>query len=84
MCAQSRWLPLAIVLIMGRIVHTKPAADSTPCPFCGSGATLVIGGSLVYLYYRCGDCLELWTVTASAPTIRRYKPIPASVNQTIH
>jgi hypothetical protein len=77
-------LLLAIVLILSRNVHVKQDADPAPCPFCGSSAILLIGGSLIYLYYRCGDCLELWTVTASAPIIRRYKPIPASVNQTIH
>jgi transposase-like protein len=65
-------------------VHVKPDRDQSPCPFCGSSAILLIGGSLVYLHYRCGQCLELWTVTASPNRIGRHQTLRVQANQTIH
>jgi hypothetical protein len=65
-------------------VHAKREGDQSPCPFCGSSAILLIGGSLIYLHYRCGKCLELWTVTTSPTRIGRYQSLRVQANQTIH
>jgi DNA-directed RNA polymerase subunit RPC12/RpoP len=42
-----------------------------PCPFCRSRVLLLIGGTRFYLYYRCGECSEVWTVTDPVPSRRR-------------
>jgi hypothetical protein len=39
----------------------------SPCPFCRSRTLVLIGGTRLFLYYRCGDCTEVWTVTGFVP-----------------
>ena len=46
---------------------TKPF----PCPFCQSGRVVLVGGGLVFLHYRCGECSEVWTAMAVAPRIQK-------------
>ncbi len=46
-------------------MHTTEASEF-PCPFCRSGAAMVIGGCLIFVYYQCDDCSEVWTVTQHA------------------
>lgn len=48
-----------------------------PCPFCRSARVLLLGGGLVFLHYKCGECAEVWTAMAETqPAILR----PASVD----
>lgn len=43
-----------------------------PCPFCHSPRVALIGGGLVFLHYKCGECAEVWTAMgAPHPAIRR-------------
>lgn len=48
-------------------VRMKLDPDVSPCPFCRSRTLLLIGGSRLFLYYRCGECTEVWTVTGFSP-----------------
>jgi hypothetical protein len=46
-----------------------------PCPFCHSPRVRLVGGGLVFLHYRCGECAEVWTAmvrvrTANHPALR--------------
>ena len=56
-----------------------------PCPFCDSNRIGVIGGSRIFLYYRCSECAESWTamnLRASAP--KRMPLLGELTNPTIH
>ena len=50
-----------------RIVQATLDPDLSPCPFCRAGTLLLIGGTRRFLYYRCGECTEVWTVTGFPP-----------------
>ena len=54
-------LPRGSRLDLDRCVHPSNGSDVFPCPFCRSGALLLIGGTRRYLYYSCGECSEVWT-----------------------
>jgi hypothetical protein len=36
-----------------------------PCPFCQSSRVDLVGGGLVFLHYKCGQCAEVWTAMAA-------------------
>jgi hypothetical protein len=66
-------------------VHGTDESGDFPCPFCGSNAILLIGGSLIFLYYRCGTCWEIWTVTAASEDVDRLtQATPVWTPVTIH
>ena len=63
-----------------RLVHAALDPESSPCPFCRAGTLLLIGGTRRFLYYRCVECTEVWTVTGFPPikTPLRREPIRAN------
>jgi hypothetical protein len=32
-----------------------------PCPFCGSGHVVQVGGGRRFQHYQCSACSEVWT-----------------------
>ena len=60
------------------------STGGSPCPFCRSGAILLIGGSPTYLYYRCGDCYEIWTVTEHRLPGDRYPIVDGHNAPVVH
>src|SRR5688500_5218017 len=55
-------------LELERCVHTSNGSEVFPCPFCRSGALLLIGGTRRFLYYSCGECSEIWTAADAEPS----------------
>jgi hypothetical protein len=71
-------------LIPEHPVHARSDGADFPCPFCGSSAILLIGGSLIFLYYRCGSCWEIWTVTAPPEQVDRWDQPQFPAIETVH
>ena len=64
-------------------MHPRPVSGPLPCPFCRSDAVLLIGGTCIYLYFRCSACSEVWTATSSpAPEEPVY--VVAPMSSSIH
>ena len=54
-------------LVLPGSVHARLDSGVFPCPFCGCGEVLLIGGTHACLYYRCVACAETWSAVAAAP-----------------
>lgn len=65
-------------------MHARLLTNGFPCPFCRSRAILLIGHSRTYLYYRCGDCYEIWTVAEHAFPWDRYSFVDSQQDPVIH
>jgi hypothetical protein len=42
----------------------------SPCPFCGSGHVIQVGGGRRFQHYRCATCAEVWTAQGPPERLR--------------
>lgn len=47
-------------------MRTRPDPGVFPCPFCHCSEVRLIGGTGIYLYYRCEACAETWSAEPAA------------------